>query len=67
MINKLKNITSKPMAEENVEYILLENVKGEVVVQLKRFDNNTWILENGKTTDIVKVKLVDRTDEYTEV
>ena len=63
MLSKLKNITKATMTEEAIDKIELINIKGESVLELKRFDNNTWILENGKTTEIVKVNLIEKSNE----
>lgn len=51
------------MSNRDCQTIFLKNIKDETVMELKRFDTNTWILNpRDKNEQIVKIVLEDRSE-----
>lgn len=58
ILNSLITITNNTADNtDNITNLKLINTKGEIVMNLKRFDINTWIIEDDDIQQIVKIEM----------
>lgn len=59
MIQRLKETIAKNTLEDNIEEIALVDIDDNIVLSLKRIDNNTWVTTIDKKKQVVQIDFID--------